>query len=1331
MTDYSLHSRTKLLVLMLTAILMFFTSIMGTYSDDRILSPLDTDEQPSQNNDTNSAYESGVIFIKLKEDVGNTIRTRQRAGRSATDAISMTRSLDGLNRQFGVTQVSPVVPISAESRTKRSANISRINHIYVIRLTGDENNAVDAFNKDPNIDYAERAPIFKLATLPATQRLSFASLALSSNTNDPFYNPTQLWGLHNVGAEQAWQKSTGEGVVVAVLDTGVDITHPDLADNIWTNPGEIADNGIDDDGNGQIDDVHGWDFMFGAANPNGVGDNNPDDTNGHGTHVAGTIAAVGNNGIGVIGLAPDAKIMPVRVFGGINDGDNATTVEGFTRGITYAIDNGADVINNSWGGTNYSQAFKDLFDAAEDNNIIVVSAAGNNGDGRCKLYYPAAYNSSMSIGAVDENDDHSLYSNYNVTIDVAAPGGYGSRRLWTPEKDILSVASSTSSFNPNAPHGPQFFTGDNGEQYVTLAGTSMAAPHVSAVAALVRQQHPTWTAREVMHAIRQSSDDTGTIGFDHKYGYGRINAANAVNIQTAPPTASIENLFTEGFILPPPEQTAVNAHFDRDCRPQAGNVEVHGSTSHSYSIAIAHEDNPSDFETIFESPTPTDGILYVWDTTTVVDGWHTILLTTTDNSGNKSEDRTQVNINRIGISTDHENDFGFTGDVVRVYSRIPEKYADTLLSFYKIEIAEGLSPADADFTLIDEGSVFGFITSSIDASVTSELSGYATIRMTAQYGSVTAIREIDFFFKDELDQDGFSKHLTSDALPGNMIRGKSPQVADLDGDGSNEIIIGETVLEADAHETLLGEQVFHVRAGWPEESGGGQSNPAIIDTDGDGQLEVISSMTACLVYTSECAGLRNYGAPIVRAYNPDHSVDWEYVVQNPETLWFLNQGNISSISVGDVDGDGELEAVFTYVPAGNPVTYVIVLSAETGEEELRKKISEGFVTDFVNYAGVALADLDRDGDEEIIFGTSIVSEPNRGVVFALNGDGSDVDGMWPVYRIQDLAMTVPSVGDVGNDGDYEILAGNVLHHSDGDAVDNGFWILQSLPQSAIFTASSTLAELSDGDDELEIVMTGLPNEVYRVYEHDGTLKYIKSAPETYAREPYRGSYNDPTSQILLQGNATIGDIDGDGSVDIMRPHGLIQPGYYNLIAASGSTSAESPLNFPRYTRSRYVLPNLGTGAIADLDSDGDVEYITTTPYDTSSVRVTAWDLPTEYNADHTPWPMYQRDLRNSGTIPLKDTEITWTDWLNRDNPFGTGDYETARYFSPTVCGDLSAIVGVEARIVGQTDTFTPSDMPPQPLSTFSPTAGLVCRNNDQSDNCFDYEVRFQCSVEGQ
>lgn len=272
---------------------------------------------------------------------------------------------------------------------------------------------------------------------------------------------SRLWGLHNTGqavddtagtadadidAPEAWDITTGsDEVVVAVIDSGLDFSHPDLAANIWSNPREIAGNGVDDDGNGYIDDMRGWDFVN--------NDNAPlaNDASGHGTHVSGTIAADGGETTGMTGVSRQVRIMSLRTFNGYGAGDTASAILAFE----YAGAMGAGIINCSWGGTGYSQALKDAIEASA---ALVVCAAGNSGsDSDIIPHYPAAYDSAniVSAAASDASDIPAAFSNYGAAaVDLAAPGvnilscSPGRRTVWIDDFDDGAIDDWTSG-GPN------------------------------------------------------------------------------------------------------------------------------------------------------------------------------------------------------------------------------------------------------------------------------------------------------------------------------------------------------------------------------------------------------------------------------------------------------------------------------------------------------------------------------------------------------------------------------------------------------------------------------------------------------------------------------------------------------------------------------------------------------------------------------------------------------------------------------------------------------------------------------------------------------------------
>ncbi len=252
-------------------------------------------------------------------------------------------------------------------------------------------------------------------------------LRITRSPNDVRY--LELWGMNNTGqtggkidadidAPEAWDIATGvpEGsdVIVGVIDSGIDYLHPDLADNMWVNPGEIPDNGIDDDDNGYIDDVHGYDFY--------QYDGNPSDPAGHGTHVSGTIAGVGDNGIGVTGINWRCKLMALRFISARGSGSTLSAIEA----IRYGVDNGAKILSNSWGGGGYSQSLETAIAEARDQGVLFVASAGNSGmDNDSRPHYPSGYDVANVIAVAATNDDDSMasFSNFGAeTVDVGAPG---------------------------------------------------------------------------------------------------------------------------------------------------------------------------------------------------------------------------------------------------------------------------------------------------------------------------------------------------------------------------------------------------------------------------------------------------------------------------------------------------------------------------------------------------------------------------------------------------------------------------------------------------------------------------------------------------------------------------------------------------------------------------------------------------------------------------------------------------------------------------------------------------------------------------------------------
>lgn len=379
----------------------------------------------------------------------------------------------------------------AATDTFTAAGVHPIEHFELVSgLTlaevpagADPDQALQSLQSNPDVEYAEPNYIVTAFATPNDPNLGRQYHLSQSSDAD-------------IDATEAWDVQTGTDVVVAVIDTGVDYNHPDLRNNIWSNPGEIANNGRDDDGNGFVDDIRGWDFVN--------NDNNPIDDNQHGTHVAGIIAAEGNNSTGVSGVNWKARIMPVKFMAANGSGSTAAAI----RAIQYAVANGAKVSNNSWGGGGTSQALSDAISAANSRGHIFVAAAGNSGrNNDTTATYPANYNlpNIISVAASTANDGLATFSNFGArSVHVAAPG-----------QGIFSTVPNGS--------------------YASLSGTSMAAPIVTGVVALMIASNPNIGVAQIRSNIMSTADRPA--GLNGRVASGRINAQRAVqSVASAAPT---------------------------------------------------------------------------------------------------------------------------------------------------------------------------------------------------------------------------------------------------------------------------------------------------------------------------------------------------------------------------------------------------------------------------------------------------------------------------------------------------------------------------------------------------------------------------------------------------------------------------------------------------------------------------------------------------------------------------------------------------------------------------------------------------------------------------
>lgn len=385
---------------------------------------------------------------------------------------------------------------AVQSNALRTAGVRAVEQFALVKglthaqtLAGQgANNALSILNQNPAIEYIEPNYLVSIAQVPNDPQFS-QQYALD--------NQGQMGGLVNadIDATLAWDIHTGNDVIIAIIDSGVDYNHPDLAANIWVNSNEIPGNGFDDDNNGFVDDVRGWDF----ANNN----NDPADDHGHGTHVSGIVGAIGNNGTGIAGVNWKVKLMPLKFIDVTGIGSTVDAI----RAINYAVANGARISNNSWGGAGYSQALFDTINAAAQMGHLVVAAAGNDGrnnDDPANAHYPSGYDLTniISVAATDNLDNLASFSNFGqINVDLGAPG-----------VRILSTL-------PN-------------NNYQMMDGTSMAAPMVAGVAGLILSRVPNISVETLRTAILNNTDPLASLSGVTATG-GRLNALKAISSITA------------------------------------------------------------------------------------------------------------------------------------------------------------------------------------------------------------------------------------------------------------------------------------------------------------------------------------------------------------------------------------------------------------------------------------------------------------------------------------------------------------------------------------------------------------------------------------------------------------------------------------------------------------------------------------------------------------------------------------------------------------------------------------------------------------------------------
>lgn len=406
-------------------------------------------------------YQDGKIWFRIKSDYRTIHNLTEDPYKLPISTIPF---LDKIGESHHFTNLSR--PFFT---AKTSVELQRV---YLLEFSdfGQVDNIIKQMSATGFVDYAERVPLDRTCLTP----------------NDPSYS--SQWHLGVINAAGAWNYfSTGSTIKIAIVDDAVERTHSDISPNLWVNPGEIANNNIDDDGNGYIDDINGYDVGSNDNNPNP-----PSSSYSHGTHVTGCASPATNNNNGVAGIGFSTKIMAVKAT------TSATSITNGYDGIVYAVISGADVINMSWGGTGSSTTAQNIITWASQSGVVLVAAAGNNNSNT--IFYPAGYTECIAVAATNSNDTKASFSNYGTWVDISAPGN-------------------------------NIYATYYGNTYANLSGTSMASPIVAGLAGLMLSLNPGLTPTDIRNCLNSSATSISAQNpsYNGQLGSGRINANSAMN----------------------------------------------------------------------------------------------------------------------------------------------------------------------------------------------------------------------------------------------------------------------------------------------------------------------------------------------------------------------------------------------------------------------------------------------------------------------------------------------------------------------------------------------------------------------------------------------------------------------------------------------------------------------------------------------------------------------------------------------------------------------------------------------------------------------------------
>ncbi|MEN6429177.1 MAG: S8 family serine peptidase [Phycisphaerales bacterium] len=943
-------------------------------------------EAPASRTQIRPRFVAGEVLVQFQDARSGILTAQSGDAAVRADQANLLR----LQSQYGMQSRGPVfrrvheqlrqgrLGIASGEVAVRSRELLRV---YRLKTERDVEAVCAELRADPAVRYAQPNYVYYPCSEP----------------NDPQF-PNQ-YAHQLIQLEDAWDISTGsKDIVVAVLDTGVDVNHPDLKDNIWVNPDEIAGNGVDDDGNGYVDDLYGWNLGYNNSDVTPE----PDylsyyDVSNHGTMVSGVIAGVGNNGVGVCGVNWQCSIMALRL------GLDFTTAQ-VAEGLDYAAANGARIVNMSFGADMYGadgdQVVNTAIDNAYEQGVLLVASAGN--EDRSRPLYPAAYPNVLAVSATNGEDMKSDYSCFGSWVDIAAPG-----------TDIVTT--------------------DMDGQYVSTAGTSFSSPYVAAVAALLLAHRPELTSIQARAILENTTDPVYYGDMDPNLGYigaGRVNAYSA--LQAADEPQPLGEIFS-----PRPHQAypadgsaielrifAYGDTYRLDYRPYGG----------AEWTAITAGDAPTDANALASVSLPNPGV-----------GTYELRVCVTRGG------RTHVDT-RLFTVTDAVDQAGWpmfkdaTEDELYYISFLGSPICMDLNGDGRNEIVQSL----VDYSIsIADYFVLGGARVNLWGEDGDSLPNWP-VEMEYAWPSSLAVGDIDgdgdyeVVMACEEDGEVYAYHVES----GRLVDGdwpvwvggyygyvtSGPVLADLDGDGDSEILVALDYADTTGLSAIQGDGSYLWQRQYTSEA-----PMSVADVDHDGDVEILVSgygpgMSRLYTFLLDHKGqqvarwlggspkgvvtadLDNDGTSeivfcsdsAVLAVHPDGKTLWKTPVDDS-----LETGG--GLCVGDLDNDGFREVYMTTLVQADGFVFTRVYALD---HEGRLLADAGYPKTMMGYSmqcAPLIADIDGDGRKELIVA------PGYEPVMAWEADGSVTPGFPMLTLVCDYKCN-PALADLDSDGDLEIMA---------------------------------------------------------------------------------------------------------------------------------------------------------------------------------------------------------------------------------------------------------------------------------------------------------------------